>query len=107
MNKRDRELYQVKAEILKAISHSVRLAIIDFLKDGEKSVNDIAKWVGGSQSNISKHLSVLKRIGIVGDRKEGLNRFYYLKIFCVTDFSSCVNETLKKKIEYDRKLVYK
>ena len=107
MDKREKELYRLKAEILKAISHPVRLAIIDFLKDSEKSVNDIVKWIGGTQSNVSKHLSILRKAGIVDDRKEGLSRFYYLKIPCVINFSSCVNETLKKRIEMNRRLICK
>jgi len=107
MNKKEQQLYNLKAEILKAIAHPIRLAIIDFLTDGEKTVNEITKWVNSSQSNVSKHLSVLKKIGIIGDRKEGLNKFYYLKILCVTNFSLCVNQTLKKKVEHEKKLYYR
>jgi ArsR family transcriptional regulator len=105
MDKKEKELYKVKADILKAISHPIRLAIIDFLKNGEKSVTDIVKWIGGTQSNISKHLSVLKKAGIVDDRKEGVSRFYYLRIPCVINFSSCVSETLRKKVEQDKKII--
>jgi len=59
MNKKEQQLYNLKAEILKAIAHPIRLAIIDFLTDGEKTVNEITKWVNSSQSNVSKHLSGL------------------------------------------------
>ena len=105
MTEKEKELYKLKADILKTVAHPIRLAIIDFLESGEKSVNDIIRWTGGSQSNVSKHLSILRKVGIIDDRKEGLNRFYYLKIPCVTNFSTCVTETLKDRIKQDRKIV--
>ncbi|MCM8766779.1 MAG: metalloregulator ArsR/SmtB family transcription factor [Candidatus Omnitrophica bacterium] len=107
MDKREKELYRKKGEILKAISHPIRLAIIDLLKNSEKSVAEIVNIIGSSQSNISKHLSILKKVGIVDDKKEGLNRIYYLRLPCVINFSLCVAETLRKKIELDRKLLLK
>ena len=46
-----------------------------------------------------------KKKVLIGDRKEGLNKFYYLKILCVTNFSLCVNQTLKKKVEHEKKII--
>lgn len=105
MDKSEKELYRMKAEILKAIAHPLRLAVLDLLSSKKrKSVSEIVKYLGTTQSNISRHLSVLKKTGIIDDEKVGLSRFYYLKIPCVINFSLCVKETLKEKIRWNKSL---
>jgi ArsR family transcriptional regulator len=64
------------ADVLKAMADPTRLKIIHSLHQGELCVSDILAVVGGSQANVSKHLSVLKRAGIVGSRRDGLNVYY-------------------------------
>lgn len=105
MKKFDKDIYKERAEILKALAHPVRLGIVDFLSEGEKTVTELMKLLKQSQTNVSKHLSILKRVGIVDDFKEGLNRFYYLKIPCVSDFSVCTVKTLKTKFKLSKKLI--
>src|SRR4030042_5733017 len=55
------------ADRLKAMADPMRLRILHLLQDGERCVNDILGKVGGSQANVSKHLSVLRRAGL-GER---------------------------------------
>ena len=61
----------------------------------------------GEISNVSRHLALLKKTGILLDRKEGLNFYYYLKNPCVMDFFSCVNRILKTNLESNRDLLDK
>jgi len=105
MDKKEKDKYKLKAEILKSIAHPLRLAILDLLKNKERNVEEIIKILNEKQSTISKHLAVLKKAGIVDDKKIGLYRFYYLKIPCVFNFSICVSQTLKEKIKLEKKLV--
>jgi len=70
------ELLTRIAEVLKAMADPTRLKILHSLHNGERCVSDILQVVGGSQANVSKHLSVLKRAGLVDCRREGLNVFY-------------------------------
>ena len=72
-------LFEKQAEIAKAVSHPFRVAILDFLKDGEQCVCDIAEHVGAERSNVSRHLSVMVGAGVLGCRKEGLKIIYKLK----------------------------
>jgi ArsR family transcriptional regulator len=65
----------------------MRLRILHLLQDGERCVNDILGQVGGSQANVSKHLSVLRRAGLVECRREGVNVYY--RIDDPTVFSIC------------------
>jgi len=69
MKQREGKRLALQAVILKALAHPIRLAIIEFLAKGEKSVPGIVEYVGTSPSNISKHLSVMKNVGILSDRK--------------------------------------
>jgi DNA-binding transcriptional ArsR family regulator len=64
------------AERLKAMADPMRLRILHVLQNGELCVNDILHVVGGSQANVSKHLSVLKRAGLVDSRRDGISVYY-------------------------------
>ena len=62
----DRErwrLYELQAEVIQAAGHPIRLAILEFLQDGERCVCDIAAAVGAGRSNVSRHLAVLLKAG--------------------------------------------
>jgi ArsR family transcriptional regulator len=60
----------------KAMSHPLRLKILCILGNQEISVQDIVDRVGTSQSNISQHLAILRKKGILAFRKDA-NRVYY------------------------------
>ncbi|MFQ6077082.1 MAG: ArsR/SmtB family transcription factor [Candidatus Bathyarchaeia archaeon] len=72
----DRSIYKLHAEICKTFSNPKRLEIIDLLRDGEKSVNELAESMGFSQANISQHLAILRQRRIVDTRREGVNIYY-------------------------------
>jgi DNA-binding transcriptional ArsR family regulator len=98
-------LFQKQAEIVKAIAHPLRIAILDFLKDGEQCVCDIAEYVGSERSNVSRHLAVMVKAGVLECRKEGLNVIYKLKTPCILDFFSCTAECLKQQLKDTEKLL--
>ncbi|MFA4915700.1 MAG: metalloregulator ArsR/SmtB family transcription factor [Syntrophales bacterium] len=100
-------IYSLRAEIFKALAHPIRLKIIEGVSKEEKSVGEIIKYVNAEPSNVSRHLSLLKKAGILSDRKEGLNIYYSLKIPCVMDFFSCVTRVVKTRLESSRDLLDK
>ncbi len=59
-----------------AIAEPRRRHILDVLADGEKSVSDIVAQLPVSQPQVSKHLKVLKDVGLVRSRAEGRQRLY-------------------------------
>jgi DNA-binding transcriptional ArsR family regulator len=67
---------QVAAKLFRGFSEPVRLAILVELAQGERRVTDLVRLVGGSQANVSGHLSCLKDCGLVADRPEGRQVFY-------------------------------
>ncbi len=98
-------LFERQAEIAKAVAHPLRMAVIDFLKDGEKCVCDIARHIGSERSNVSRHLAVMVRAGVLSCRKDGLKVFYGLKTPCVAQFLSCVAAVLKQQARENKKLL--
>ncbi len=98
-------LFEKQAEIAKAIAHPFRIAIINCLKDGEQCVCDIAEYVGSERSNISRHLSVMAKAGLLEYRKEGLKVIYKLRTPCILDFFSCMSSVLKQQAGENEKLL--
>lgn len=91
-------LLEKKAEVFKALSHPVRLAIVEKLAAHPRCVQEIAGWFSCTRTNVSKHLGVLRHCGIVKDHKEGLKVYYSLDLECLGPFMSCLDKELKRKI---------
>ncbi len=98
-------LFERQAEIAKAVAHPLRIAVIDFLKDGEKCVCDIAEHIDSERSNVSKHLTLMVHAGVLSCRKDGLKVFYALRTPCVADFLGCVCRVLKQQAKDNEKLL--
>jgi len=90
-------LYQQQAMVAKAIGHPIRMAILDFLRDGEQCVCDIAKAVGSERSNISRHLSVMVTAGVLTSEKQGLKVIYGIRTPCVLGLIDSLGACLKEK----------
>jgi ArsR family transcriptional regulator len=105
INRHKQLLFERQAQVAQAIGHPLRLAIVDFLKDGEQCVCDIALAVGSERSNVSRHLSVMVAAGVLEHRKEGLKVIYWLKCLCIVDFFSCISGVLKQQAAENRKLL--
>jgi len=97
MDQTARHLYSMKAEVLKAVAHPIRLAILETLRDGEKCVCNIAREVDSERSNVSRHLSVMVKAGVLSSRKEGLMVFYALRTPCMLEFLGCVERVLRNQ----------
>ena len=97
MDRGTQKLYRLKADVIAAAGHPIRLAVIDFLRDGEQCVCDIAEYVGAKRSNVSRHLGVLLNAGVVSQRKDGLKMMYALRTPCVLNFMKCVEGVLRER----------
>jgi DNA-binding transcriptional ArsR family regulator len=62
-----------------ALAEPHRRQILDLLRDGERSVNDLTARLQMSQPGVSKHLRVLRQAGLVEVRPEGRTRWYGLR----------------------------
>lgn len=72
------EIYQLYARVCKAIADPKRLLIINELRDGPRTVGDVAATLGLPQANASQHLAVLRDRRIVTSRRSGSHIYYAL-----------------------------
>ncbi len=68
--------YRFKSTVFHALADPIRLEIVCYLRDGEKCVCEIVPHLNLIQPLISRHLKILKDVGIVRCRKDGTKRMY-------------------------------
>ena len=66
------------ADAFNAVAEPRRRQILDVLAGGERPVNDLVELLGLAQPQVSKHLRVLREVGLVDVRDEGRQRIYRL-----------------------------
>src|SRR3990172_10840970 len=72
------ELFNQFARVGKALSNHNRLKLLEFIAQGERSVEALAVVSGLTVGNTSQHLQHLRQAGLVASRKEGLHVYYHL-----------------------------
>ena len=99
------ELFERIAERLKALADPTRLKILHAVEDRELCVTDILAVVGGSQANVSKHLSKMRSNGVLASRREGTNIFY--RVVDPAAFTICrtVCDALEQRAESEHRLL--
>jgi ArsR family transcriptional regulator len=70
------QLSNFKAEFFKALAHPLRISILDALREGELTVNEISERFEVEPANASQQLAVLRNRNIVMTRKDGANVYY-------------------------------
>jgi ArsR family transcriptional regulator len=70
------QLSNFKADFFKALAHPLRISILDALRDGELTVNEISQRFDVEPANASQQLAVLRNRNIVVTRKDGANVYY-------------------------------
>ncbi|HUY12447.1 MAG TPA: metalloregulator ArsR/SmtB family transcription factor [Terriglobia bacterium] len=73
------ELSQFKAEFFKALSHPLRVRILDALRKGEVTVGDLTSRLGVEQSTLSQQLAILRNRDFIVARKSASNVFYSVR----------------------------
>jgi len=89
--------YKQQARLLKALANETRLRIIHALSKGEMHVGAIAEMTGAEQSTVSKHLAVLRAVGVVDDERRGNEVYYRLLTPCVLEFFACALKVIKER----------
>src|SRR3569832_736765 len=69
-------LSEFKADFFRALAHPLRISILDALRDGEITVNEISQRLDVEPANASQQLAVLRKRNIVVTRKECANVYY-------------------------------
>jgi DNA-binding transcriptional ArsR family regulator len=99
------DLVELIAERFRALSEPTRIKLIDRLREGEATVLELTELIGTTQQNVSKHLGVLQRSGIVARRKKGNFAYYRIVDQGVLSLCEAVCGSLQAQVESLRQLV--
>ena len=88
------EIFRLHADVCKTLSHAKRLEILSILRDGEVSAGEIVRLMRISKANVSQHLSIMRKAGILITRREGANVYYRISNGKVTKACDLMREVL-------------
>lgn len=97
-------ILQLQCEICQALANPFRLAIVGHLKDRELGAADLIAELGISKVNLSKHMTVLSRVGVVESRREGRNIHYRLTDPEINHACAIMRSILYRRLKRGEKL---
>jgi ArsR family transcriptional regulator len=99
----DQKKIEMEADFLTVLAQPTRLKILYFLMEGEKCACEINPMMAEDPSVVSRHLVKMKETGILGFRKEGVSKYYWIKdprVFDILNLAdNIIRDGLKEKIE--------
>ena len=98
-------LFHLQEEVLKTLANQKRLEIIQLLKDHELTVSEMVAMLGISQTNLSQHLAILRRLKLVTVRKAGLHSYYRLSDERVATIITTLREFLRHQHAHESEMV--
>lgn len=87
--------YLARARLMKALSHPARLRIVDQLASGERCLCELQPLFEQDKSTLSRHISALRQVGIVSERREGARIYLRLATPCILQIFDCLNGVLQ------------
>lgn len=72
------KVFRQHAQLLKALANPKRLEVVHLLRQGRLTVSDMERMLGIQQANLSQHLMVLRRLGVVAAERNGKEQYYRL-----------------------------
>lgn len=93
------DIHVFKAEFFKALAHPLRIQILEYLAEGDKSVNEIQSHVGVEGSAVSQQLTVLRAKNIVTGTKQGNRVIYSLNDPLIIDILDTAKQIFNNQLE--------
>ncbi|MFZ5815303.1 MAG: ArsR/SmtB family transcription factor [Bacillota bacterium] len=90
---------ELEADLLKVLGHPARLQIVEILAREETCVCDLIPQVGLEQSNLSQHLKLLRKHGVVEARRDGSRVIYRLVNRSVVKLITAAGEAVQEHLE--------
>lgn len=87
------------ARRFRLIGDPTRIRLLDYLRDGEATVQELTEALGSSQQNISKHLALLAQARILSRRKAGKHVFYAIEDESVFALCEQICGSLQKSVD--------
>lgn len=93
------EVFRRQAELCKSLADTKRLMILNGLKNGPKSVSELAEIAGLKQSNASQHIGVLRRAGVIKPERQGNTVYYSLVTPKIAAACDLVRQVIAEEIQ--------
>ena len=95
-------VFQMKAELFKALSHPARVRVLELLVEGERPVSELLSATGMEASHLSQHLGVLRRARVVTARRGGNTVVYRLASDAIVEMLAAARQFLLNVAEGER-----
>lgn len=99
------DLFSQFAVVGKALSNGNRLELLEFLAQGERSVEELANLSGLSVANTSRHLQQLRQSGLIVNRKQGLKVFYRVSGDDIIELMDILRKVAQQRIAEVERLI--
>jgi DNA-binding transcriptional ArsR family regulator len=101
----EKKIYELHADVCKTMGHPLRIEVIYLLQENELCFSDILEATGGLKSNLSQHLSIMTKKGILIMRREGKYNYYSLASKKVSQACQLMREVLIDTLEKQMKIL--
>lgn len=95
---------KLRADIMKALAHPLRVLMVNALTQEDRCVCELNQLANRNQSNISRHLGVLKKAGIITERRVRNKVFQHLQTPCILKAFDCAVEVIKADMSHKQEL---
>lgn len=95
----DRPLYEAKAEFFRTLGHPARIRILELLSERDHAVHELLAEIDIEPSNLSHQLAVLRRTGLIGQRRHGGQVIYSVSVPDVRDLLMAARRIIRGVID--------
>ena len=99
MTIKDQKRLIKRASLLKSLAHPSRLLLLELLEKGPLCGAELTKAIGADKTTVSKHLTVLKKAGLVRDKKRGTWSYYELACGCASHLIDCLESGVENETQ--------
>lgn len=89
------EKLKARARVMKALASPVRLKIVDELSRGERCMCELQPMFPMNKSTLSRHITELKNVGIVSERRDGVRCLLRLETPCILNVFECAMDVIR------------
>jgi len=104
INHEMQKIFSMQADICKALADAKRLMIVQELREGERAVGQLGDRLELAQANVSQHLAILRKHGVVNSRREGTTVYYSLASHKIGEACDMVRSVLNEQRASSREL---
>lgn len=92
-------LYQAKADLFRTLGHPARIRVLELVAERDRPVHELLEQIEIEQSNLSQQLAVLRRAGLVAQRREGGEVVYSASVPGVVELLSASRALLAQLLD--------